>query len=196
MTSCDTSCGSEPLFEPNLTFQWLEQQCEASWQLKGQWGSRITNVNLTVRISDLSVVAVTMLQTCGSESSRQSHAVCSAGYGELRPALIWKCQELLRWDPGCIIHHTGTWPLGSVLRPPYGFHLYQSAGQAQPLIFFALGWVLWIGLLLKLYTPFLLPSLPHTHTHMLSFPPREALPRNAAGKKRGWLTPDLFERCF
>lgn len=60
--------------------------------------------------------------------------------------------------------------------------------------FFALGWVLWTGSLLKLYTPFLLPSLPHTR--ILSFPPREVLPHNAAGKKKGWLTPDLFEKCF
>lgn len=99
---------------------------------KGQCRSRITNVNLTIRISDLSVVAVTMLQTCGSESSSHS-AVCSAVCKELRPALIWKYQEFLRWDPGCIIHHTGIWPLGSVPTPPHGFHLLcQSAGQ--PLI--------------------------------------------------------------
>lgn len=49
--------------------------------------------------------------------------------------------------------------------------------------FFALGWVLWTGSLLKLYTPFLLPSLPHTC--ILSSPPREVLPHNAAGKKKG-----------
>lgn len=40
-----------------------------------------------------------------------------------------------RWNTGCIIHHTDTWLLGSVPRPPYGFHLlYQSAGETQPLI--------------------------------------------------------------
>lgn len=87
-------------------------------------------------------------------------------------------------DTVCIIYHTGTWPLGSVLRPPYGFHLlYQSAGRSAALNFFALGWVLWIGLLLKLYTPFLLPSL--SHTRILSFPPREVLLHNAVGKKTG-----------
>lgn len=88
------------------------------------------------------------------------------------------------WDTVCIIYHTGTWPLGSVLRPPYGFHLlYQSSGKSAALNFFALGWVLWIELLLKLYTPFLLPSL--SHTGIFSFPPREVLPHNAAGKKTG-----------
>lgn len=66
--------------------------------------------------------------------------------------------------------------------------------RSTALNFFALGWVLWTGLLLKSCTPFLLPSLPHTH--ILSFPPRAVLPHNAAGKKKGWLTPDLFERCF
>jgi len=44
------------------------------------------------------------------------------------------------WDLVCIIYHTGTWPLGSVLRPPYGFHLlYQSTWRSAVLNFFALG---------------------------------------------------------
>lgn len=73
MTSCDTSCGSESLFEPYLSVTAAEvcSQLGARCQ-KGQCGSHIANVNLTIRISDLSVVAVTVLQTCVSESSRQS----------------------------------------------------------------------------------------------------------------------------